>query len=107
MRRDLSSSLSFVHVDDSRCVDRVPLVRIDGYTEKSRVGLLHHQQVKSKFTETSDTHVDQLCKIPLLQVVKDRGIVEICQVGHVLAFFVLWRIQLLEKVFLQSFLLFP
>jgi len=36
---------------------------------------------------------------------KDRGIVKVCQVGHVLAFFILWRVQLLENVLLERFLL--
>lgn len=35
VRWDFCSSFSFVQIDDSRCVDRVSFVRIDGDTEKS------------------------------------------------------------------------
>lgn len=39
VRRDFSSSLSLVHVDDTRGVDGIPFVGIDSNAEKSRVSL--------------------------------------------------------------------
>ena len=52
-----------------------------------------------------NTYVDQFGEVSLLEIVKDRGIVQVCQVGHILTFFVFWRIQLLQQILLQSFLL--
>ena len=47
------------------------------------------------------TYVDKLVKITLSQVMEDRGIVKISQVGHILAFFVFGWIHLTDKVFLE------
>jgi hypothetical protein len=52
------------------------------------------------------TYVDKLVKVTLSQVMKNRGIVKISQVGHVFAFFVLGRVDLSNKIFLDIFDLF-
>ena len=50
------------------------------------------------------TYVDQFSEISLFQVVEDRGIIQVGQVGHVLSLLILGRIQLLQKIFLDIFL---
>lgn len=47
------------------------------------------------------TYVDKFVKITLSQVMENRGIVKVCQVGHIFGFFVFWRIDLLKDVFLE------
>ena len=71
-------------------IDGIPLVGVDHDTEEARVG------------------VDQLGLEADLQVVKDRGVVQVSQVGHVLALFKLGWIDLanflrLEDLFLENF----
>lgn len=39
VRGHFCAPLALVQVDDTWCVDRVPLVWIDGHTEQTRVGL--------------------------------------------------------------------
>jgi len=46
------------------------------------------------------TYVDQLVVVSLSQVMEHRGIVKVCQVGHILGFFVFRRVHLLEQIFL-------
>jgi hypothetical protein len=55
---------------------------------------------------TSRTYVDKLVKITLSQVMEDRGIVKISQVGHIFAFFVFGGVDLSNKVFLEILGLF-
>jgi hypothetical protein len=47
------------------------------------------------------TYVDKFIKITLSQVMENRGIVKVCQVGHILTFFVFWRVDLIDEVFLE------
>ena len=63
--------------------DGEPLVRVDGNTEKAGVG------------------VDELLHIALLEVEEDGGLVEVSQVGHVLAAVVLGRVDLPNHVLLE------
>lgn len=49
----------------------------------------------------AEPYVDELGVVTLLQVVEDRSIVEVGQIGHVLAFLVLGRVHLLELVLLE------
>jgi len=51
------------------------------------------------------TYVDQLVDVTSPQVVKDGGIVEVSQVGHVLGFFVFGRVHLLQLILLEGLLL--
>jgi len=73
---NLIPSLANVHLDHSLGVDREPLVGVDNNTEKARVG------------------VDELGLKTDLQVVEDRGIIEVGQVSHVLTFLKLGRVDL-------------
>ena len=63
-------------------VDREPLVRVDSDTEEAGVG------------------VDQPLNVPLVQVEQDGGVVEVGQVGHVLAAVVLGRVDLGDQLLL-------
>lgn len=47
------------------------------------------------------SYVDELVVVTLFQIVQDRRIVEVCQVGHVLSLLILGRVHLLEQVFLH------
>jgi len=49
----------------------------------------------------AEPYVDELGVVTLLQVVKDRSIVEVGQIRHVLAFLVLGRVHLLQLVLLE------
>ena len=71
--RDLIPPLASVHVDGPHGVDWESLVRIDCDTEEAGVG------------------VDQPLDVPLVQDEEDGGVVEVGQVGHVLAAVVLDR----------------
>ena len=64
-------------------VDGEPLVRVDGDTEETGVG------------------VDQPLYVALVQVEQDGGVIEVGQVGHVLAAVVLGRVDLGHQVLLE------
>lgn len=49
------------------------------------------------------TYIDELVVISLPQVMEHRGIVKVCQVRHILSFFVFRRVHLLELIFLEVF----
>lgn len=46
-------------------------------------------------------YVDELGVVTLLQVVEDRSIVEVGQIGHILGFLILGRVHLLQLVLLE------
>ena len=73
---DFIPPLGTVDTDSSHGVDREPLVGVDSDTEEARVG------------------VDQPLHVAHLQVKQDRGVIEVGQVGHVLAAVVLGRVHL-------------
>ena len=64
-----------------------PLVRVDDDTEQARIS------------------VDELVDVPRPQIPKDGSLVEESQVGHILAFFEFWRINLAKLIGLESFFL--
>lgn len=47
------------------------------------------------------THVNQFVEISLAQIMQHRGIVQICQIGHIFSFFVFGRIHLAHQVLLE------
>lgn len=49
------------------------------------------------------TYIDELVVVSLPQVMEHRGIVEVCQVRHILSFFVFRWVHLLEHIFLEVF----
>jgi len=51
------------------------------------------------------TYVDELSVVTLLEIVQDRGVVKVCQVGHILSLLILGRVHLLQQVLLQGLLL--
>lgn len=51
------------------------------------------------------TYIDELMIISLLQIVEYGGIVEVCQVGHILGLLVLGRVHLGHLLLLEGFLL--
>lgn len=53
---------------------------------------------------TNQTYVDQFGNVTFTQVVQDRCVVKVCQVGHVLVLLVLRRIELLKDILLDRFL---
>ena len=69
-------------------------------SERERVGDLF------EWIHIEWTYVDELVAVASPQVVKDGGVVEVSQVGHVLGFFVFGRVHLLQLVFLEGPLLF-
>lgn len=50
-----------------------------------------------------ETYIDELMVISLFQVIQNRRVVQIRQVGHVLAFFVLGRVHLAHLVLFEIF----
>lgn len=50
---------------------------------------------------SEEPYVDELGVVTLLQVVEDRSIVEVGQIGHVLGFLILGRVHLLQLVLLE------
>ena len=80
--RDFIPPLASVHVDGPHGVDWETLVGIDGDTEEAGVG------------------VDQPLDVPLVQVEEHGGVVEVGQVGHVLAAVVLGRVHLGDQLLL-------
>lgn len=58
-------------------------------------------QSASKAHRTQNTYVDQLVVVSLPQVMQNRSVVKIGQVGHIFGFLVFWRIDLWEEIFLQ------
>ena len=76
-----------IQSDPHHCVDREPLVGVDGNTEEAGVG------------------VDQPLNIPLVQVEEDRSVVEVGEVGHVLAAIILGRVDLCDQLLLVLFCL--
>ena len=82
MRRHLITPLALVDLDSAVGVDGVALVWVDHNTEETRVG------------------VDELIHIANLQVVQDGRVVQVCQVGHILAFLVLGWVDLMDLVLL-------
>ena len=79
---DFITSLALVDLYSSVGVNGVTLVWVDGDAEEARVG------------------VNELVDVTDLQVVKYGWIVEVCQVGHVLAFLELGWVDLVDLVFL-------
>ena len=101
MRRDLIPSFAQVESDGCLGVDGVSLVRVDSHTEQAGVGL----KVKLKwpdFIKYNKSHIDQFCLVSGPQVVEDRGLIEIGEVGHVLAFLKLRRIHLQRETLHSS-----
>lgn len=47
------------------------------------------------------TYVDELMVVSLLQVMQYGGVVQVCQVGHILAFLVLGGVDLGDEVLLE------
>ena len=82
MGRHLIPPLSTVDTDSPHGVDGEPLVGIDSDTEEAGVG------------------VDQPLDIALLQVEQHGGVIEVGQVGHVLAAVILGRVDLGDKLLL-------
>jgi len=72
--RHLSSALVVVAEDDVVVVHGKPLVRVNGDTEKTRVG------------------VDKEELVSRVKIVHDGGFRQVGQVGHILQEFVLWRV---------------
>ena len=68
-------------------IDGVPLVGVNDNTEEARVG------------------VDELGLEADLQVVEDRGVVQVSQVSHVFALLELWRVDLSNLLGLEHFFL--
>lgn len=49
------------------------------------------------------TYVDEFMVVTLLQIVKDRSVVKVCQVGHILCLLIFWWIDLCDQIFLEIF----
>lgn len=56
---------------------------------------------QTKPTLKGQTYVDQLMIVSLLEVIQDGRVIQVCQVGHVLAFLVLGRVHLPYQVLLE------
>jgi hypothetical protein len=87
MRRDLISPLAQVNLHNALGVNWEALVWVDDNAEETRIG------------------VDEPGLEADLQVVEDRGIIEISQVGHVLTFLELGRVDLANLFGLENFFL--
>merc|ERR1712223_1719536 len=87
VRPALITPLANIQLHGSEGVDGEALVRVDGDTEKTRVG------------------VDQLILVPDNRVPEDTGITEISQVSHVFTAIKLGRVDLAHGVLLEHLLL--
>ena len=83
-------------------VDGIPLVRIHSHAEQARVGLVNKSKMCGwkKFKD----YIDELGLVSGPEVVQDRGLVEVGQVGHVLTLLKLGRVDLLDLVPLEDLL---
>ena len=84
---DLIPPLAQIDLDHTLGVDGEALVGVDNNAEEARVG------------------VDESGFEACLQVVEDRGVIEVGQVGHVLTFLKLVRIDLTNLLSLEDFFL--
>ena len=83
----LRTPLTDVDLHGTLSVDGEPLVRVDGDTEETRVG------------------VNELILVPDNGVPQDASIIKISQTGHIIAAVKLGRIDLANLVFLENFFL--
>ena len=83
----LRTPLTNVDLHGTLSVDGEPLVRVDGDTEETRVG------------------VNELILVPDYGVPQDASIIKISQTGHIIAAVKLGRIDLANLVFLENFFL--
>ena len=83
----LRTPLADVDLHGTLSVDGEPLVRVDGDTEETRVG------------------VNELILVPDNGVPQDTSIIKISQTGHIIAAVKLGRIDLAYLVFLENFFL--
>ena len=98
MRRNLVPSLSQIEPDGCLGIDRVSLVRIDSNAEQTGVGLNLENQINSMLTFSDvKTHVDKFGLVSRPQIVEDRGLVEVGEVGHVLTLLKLGRVHLADS----------
>lgn len=51
------------------------------------------------------TYVNEFMVVSLLEVMQDRSIIKVCQVGHILAFFILWGVDLIHLFLLEVLIL--
>lgn len=51
------------------------------------------------------TYVNELMVVSLLEVMQDRSIIKVCQVGHILAFFILGGVDLSHLFLLEVLIL--
>ena len=79
---NLIPPLTTVDADSPHGVDGEPLVGVDGDTEETGVG------------------VDESLDVALLEIKEDGGVIEISQVGHILATVVLGGVDLGDEVLL-------
>ena len=83
----LRASLANVELHGAESVDGETLVRVDGDTEETRVG------------------VDELILVPNDGVPQDASIIEVCQTRHVIRAVKLGGIDLANLIFLEHFFL--
>merc|ERR1711881_140125 len=87
MRPALVTSLADVQLHSAEGVDGESLVRVDGDTEETRVG------------------IDELILVPDNRVPQDTGVTKVGEVGHVLTAVKLGRVDLAHSVLLERLLL--
>ena len=85
--RHLIPSLGAVHANSPHGVNGEPLVGVDGNTEEAGVG------------------VDQSLHVSHLQIEQHGGVIEVSQVGHVLAAVKLGRVHLPNLILLEHLLI--
>merc|ERR1712142_1439965 len=83
VRRHLSLPAALVVVDDLLCVDGQAAVGVHSYAEKTGVS------------------INKSALVARGQVMQDRGLVQVGHVGHVFDLLVLWRVHLLDVIFLD------
>ena len=107
VRRDLVPPLAQVDLDRRQRVDRVPLVRVHRHAEQAGVGLQKSdiQRTYNIAKISADTYVDHFGLVARLEVPQHRRLVQVGQVGHVLALFELGRVHLGDLVALEALFL--
>lgn len=86
-------------------IEKLPTFTQKRYFSLMSLGLKLHFYTKAACWP-AHTYVDKFVVVPLSQVMEYRGIVKVCQVGHILSFFVFGRVDLLKLILLEVFGLF-
>ncbi len=97
MRLRLVAIASSIHIYVVACKYRQGTVRVYGNQEKAGV-CLKRRLVVQLVVGSLDTYVYQICLVPYMQVVYDRSLVQMGELGHVIGFIKFSRVDLIHTL---------